>query len=69
MSKRTSFRTDIKRAIDKIGLAQTYIEDGALNSGARCLREAADLFEEAQGKRNAILGLNPDGSVKEKVDG
>lgn len=56
MSKTSGFRTDIKRAIEKVELAQTYVEDGALISGARCLRDAADLFEEAQGKRNKLLG-------------
>lgn len=48
MAGKTGFRTDMRRAFSKIELAETYIEDGGLLSGARCLREAADLFEQAQ---------------------
>lgn len=50
------WRTDIRKAVAAVELAQTYIEDGALISGARHLRDAADLFEAAQHKRNAAMG-------------
>jgi len=39
----------------KVELAQTYFEDGAPRAAARCLREAAELLDQAAEQRDAFL--------------
>lgn len=38
-------KSTLDQAFDKLNLAGAYFDDGAPRSAARCLREAADLFE------------------------
>ena len=40
---------------EKIDLANTYISDGALHTGVKLLREAADEFEVFAKKKDAAL--------------
>lgn len=42
-------------AAEKLDLAQTYLEDGAPRSAARCYREAADLLDQMAGTRDAEM--------------
>ena len=53
--KMSTPKTTLKSAVERIQLAQTYFEDGAPFSAARCLREAADIFEAIGEKRNREL--------------
>lgn len=47
-------------AFGRVELAGVYVEDGALRSAARCLREAADMLEAiAERERVALLAPRP----------
>jgi len=58
MSKRkiSEWQKAAREAADKLQLAGVYLDDGALNSAAKNYRAAADLLEQAQAARNAVLG-------------
>jgi hypothetical protein len=45
-------------AFEKVELAGVYVDDGAFRSGARCLREAADLLERAADQADAAMRAN-----------
>lgn len=49
------FSKTLREANKELNLAQIYINDGALISGSKHLRVAADLFTEAQYIRNEAL--------------
>jgi cellobiose-specific phosphotransferase system component IIA len=50
-----SYTRNVARAREDVDLALTYWEDGALQTAARLLREAADRLEKAQQQKNWIL--------------
>lgn len=49
------FSDTLHKALGAIELASAYVEDGAYFNGAKHLRRAADLFEEAAKLRHAAL--------------
>lgn len=49
------FQRYCRAARKELGLANTYLDDGALATGAAQLRRAADLFDRANKTRNDAL--------------
>jgi hypothetical protein len=59
VSDAAAFADKVGKARDKVHMANIYMQDGAIVTAARYLREGAEMLQEAADIRDLAMGLKP----------